>query len=304
MEDRRFYVYIHKRNDTGKVFYVGRGFNQRAYIKHHRNKYWHNIVNKLGYTVEIIIKNLTNEEANNEEIRFIKLYRAIGEAEANMTDGGEGGNGFHWTKEQLLKRSAAYKKKRHPNYGTHKTEEWKKNQSQKMKGKYVGEKSPCYRVPLTEEHKKHISDKIKGEKHYLFGKKRSDEVRHKLSVANTGKSQSEETKLKKSITMSGSKNPRAKRVIDISTGIIYGCIKDAAIALGITWSVCRSYLNGAANNTTTLRMLDSNDNIIEKVIIPDTRLVKIINIETNEIYDSIIDCANKLNIKYILLFID
>ena len=52
-----FYTYIHIRNDTGQIFYVGKGSNTnlRAYSKHGRNVYWNRVVKKSGgYEVKII----------------------------------------------------------------------------------------------------------------------------------------------------------------------------------------------------------------------------------------------------------
>ena len=46
-----FYTYIHTKNTTGEVFYVGKGKQDRFICTHNRNKFWHNIVNKHGYKV-------------------------------------------------------------------------------------------------------------------------------------------------------------------------------------------------------------------------------------------------------------
>ena len=35
-----FYVYIHKRQSDGIVFYVGKGRGKRAYYFHERNDHW------------------------------------------------------------------------------------------------------------------------------------------------------------------------------------------------------------------------------------------------------------------------
>jgi len=50
------YIYLHRRNDTGEVFYVGKGTGKRATETHSRNSHWHNVVNKAGFTAEIIAK--------------------------------------------------------------------------------------------------------------------------------------------------------------------------------------------------------------------------------------------------------
>lgn len=97
-----FYVYIHYRNDTGMPFYVGRGtqnhkgkgyttFYSRAHSWSGRTKRWKRIVNKHGYTIEILMDNLTLDEVNLKEKEFIKLYGKIkdGGILVNYKNGGE-----------------------------------------------------------------------------------------------------------------------------------------------------------------------------------------------------------------------
>lgn len=109
-----YYVYGHYRKDTNLLFYVGKGKNKRAWDKNSRNKYWHHIVNKVGYEVDIIYKNLTEEQAFKNEIALITDLSP----EANFTKGGEG-CGF-----------ASYGFK-----GKHHTKERNEALSKKMKGK-------------------------------------------------------------------------------------------------------------------------------------------------------------------------
>lgn len=93
------YVYIHRRSDNLEIFYIGIGNTKnyyRAYSKNQRNKYWKNIVNKVGYEVEILIDNITWEEAIYEEMLLIS---ELGRKDLNMgflvnlTNGGEGTDG-------------------------------------------------------------------------------------------------------------------------------------------------------------------------------------------------------------------
>ena len=91
------YVYRHIRLDKNQPFYIGIGLSEcnynRAYQKSKtkRSKYWHNIA-KNGYCVEIIMSDITKNEAFEKEIEFIKLY---GRADigtgilCNLTNGGE-----------------------------------------------------------------------------------------------------------------------------------------------------------------------------------------------------------------------
>jgi hypothetical protein len=95
-ENSIFYLYRHIRLDKNEPFYIGIGCQknyQRAYVKKHRNKYWNNIVNSTDYRVEIILDNLTKDEALQKEKEFIALYgrKDLGLGTlVNMTDGGDG----------------------------------------------------------------------------------------------------------------------------------------------------------------------------------------------------------------------
>lgn len=97
-------VYKHIRLDKNEVFYVGIGKTEkRAYSKNYRNKYWHNIINKCDYKIELIYENLTWEEAQYKEIELIKKYGRIdlkSGSLVNMTDGGEGALGYKHTEEK------------------------------------------------------------------------------------------------------------------------------------------------------------------------------------------------------------
>lgn len=90
------YLYIHYRGDNGMPFYVGIGGEdnfKRAKSKRCRNKHWRNIVNKVGYTIEIVFFDIPFALAKLKEIEFILIY---GRQDlktgilVNMTEGGEG----------------------------------------------------------------------------------------------------------------------------------------------------------------------------------------------------------------------
>lgn len=87
-------VYTHSRLSDGVVFYVGIGTPKRPYEGSKRNVYWKNTVKKYAYTITIVHKNLTWEQACAIEIDLIKKYREIsGDKLCNMTDGGDGSLG-------------------------------------------------------------------------------------------------------------------------------------------------------------------------------------------------------------------
>lgn len=104
----KFYIYAHYRNDTGEVFYVGKGEGNRHKSKQGRNPYWENIVKAHGYKVEILQYFDTEEAAFQAEQDLIaELGRKdLGQGLlVNMSDGGEGASGAVRTPEQRQRYS-------------------------------------------------------------------------------------------------------------------------------------------------------------------------------------------------------
>jgi hypothetical protein len=113
------YVYRHIRLDKNEPFYIGIGSDDsgeysRAYIKKERNKYWHHVIKKSNYDVEILLEDLTWEQACEKEKEFIALYgrKDLGLGQlVNMTDGGDGLiNPSEATKDKIAKTLVDYNK--------------------------------------------------------------------------------------------------------------------------------------------------------------------------------------------------
>ena len=79
-------VYIHVRNDSKVVFYVGMGSLARSKTPHGRNAHWQNVAKK-GYTIEIVRDGLTTDEALALEKETIAAYGL--ENLTNYTEGGD-----------------------------------------------------------------------------------------------------------------------------------------------------------------------------------------------------------------------
>ena len=137
-------VYYHRRKDTGEVFYVGIGNNKRPYSKSNRNNYWSNIVNKVGYDVDIIHTDLTWDESSALEIQYIKEFgrKDLGLGNlVNMTNGGDGANSF----SPEIRKRCGHKK------GTKFSKEVCENMSKSFLG-----------IKKSETHRINISKKLKG----------------------------------------------------------------------------------------------------------------------------------------------
>ena len=90
------YVYRHIRLDNNQPFYIGIGSDceyKRANSMKDRNKHWKNIVSSVNYRVEILIDDISWDDACEREKEFILLYgrRDLKSGTlVNLTDGGEG----------------------------------------------------------------------------------------------------------------------------------------------------------------------------------------------------------------------
>ena len=154
-------VYQHTRNDTGAVFYIGIGMNdKRPYSQESRNTHWKNVVGKAGYTVTVLFDDINWSTAVSIE-KYLIRYHGRSDKElgplVNKTDGGEGASGiiisedqkqkisaankgkkftlgYKHTKETLLKMSIANKGKNNPMYGKVVSQETRAKRSEAFKG--------------------------------------------------------------------------------------------------------------------------------------------------------------------------
>ena len=107
-----FYVYLHTRNDTGEIFYVGKGQGRRAYSIRNRNTHWKGIVNLHGRTVRIHSEHLNELSAFECEVNLIQELKSSGCCLVNLTDGGEGVSGRVLTDHEKLMVSMVHSGKK------------------------------------------------------------------------------------------------------------------------------------------------------------------------------------------------
>lgn len=188
------YVYRHIRLDKNIPFYVGIGSDDkgkytRANTSQCRNKHWHNIVNKVGYEVEIILDEITWEDSLKKEVEFIKLYvrKEHGGILVNLTDGGEGNVGYITSDEAKAKQRMQKLGKPSHLKGVKKPQ----HVIDAVRRACTGRPSWNKGIPVPEEQKERqrqsLVGKLAGDKHPNFGKKMPDHVKEKLRIANIGK---------------------------------------------------------------------------------------------------------------------
>lgn len=192
------------------IYRITNLINGKTYIGQHKYKklddsymgsgvYLAKAKNKYGienFKKEILYSRIQYKETADDMERFaIAKERAIGKAEYNIADGGNGGSwkgrqsgmkGKHLSEESRKRMSEARnghkvsektrKKIALANIGKHPTEEVRKKLSASHKGKLH-----------TDEQKKKISDANKGEKNGFYGKKHSGNTKKKLSEIHKGR---------------------------------------------------------------------------------------------------------------------
>ena len=208
---------------SGKV-YIGitcntpkrRWNNGRGYIS---NEYFTSAIKKYGwenFIHEVLVTNLTKEDAENLEILLIKLYKSTDRRYGyNHAKGGETNKGYKLSEET----------------------------KRKLSENHSGEKNPNYGKPRPEEVKKKISESRLGERNWMYGKVYTDEEKRKLSELLKGKPKPPRTKehiehLKKA------NSHRFKPVLCVETGNIYESLRYAERETGILRGTIRKACNG------------------------------------------------------------
>lgn len=127
-----FYVYQHLRLDNNIPFYIGKGCKDRAFRIKRNNKGWNNIVNKVGFKVEIIKYFEDEDQAIKYEHELIDSYRSQGIELVNQTLYSSGGTKWSYTNEVKARQSRGQIGTKRP-----KTQEWCDKVSKANKGRQI-----------------------------------------------------------------------------------------------------------------------------------------------------------------------
>lgn len=146
-QTKRYYVYRYRVYETKEVFYIGKGCGNRykQLGLHNRGRFFMDMFNTHNCEVQILWKNMTEEDAFALEKLLIAYYkRFTNNRLANVCDGGEGASGHHWTEEQKKQIGLRGIGEKNPNYGNHWTEAQKKalREKQQASGRYKGKNNP------------------------------------------------------------------------------------------------------------------------------------------------------------------
>ena len=209
-------IYEIRNTETGKV-YIGQSKNimirwrdhiARLKKQKHDNQYLQNAWNKYGaeaFSFSILETCEPDFDKLNElEIKWIALKNAL-DGKYGYNIASGGGNANPYS-----------------GMDEETFNNLRKAVSERQKKYYQTHSSPNKGTHLSEEARRHLSEINMGEKSPMYGKKRPDHSEH----------------------MSGSGNPRARRVKCIETGEEFGCVKEAAEKYGTDNSNIIKMLSG------------------------------------------------------------
>lgn len=185
-----YYVYIWFIKETNHVFYVGKGKGNRLKDLKSRNQYFLNIYNKYDCDSKIIKTFEDEEKAFEYEIEMICFYRNIKQADANLHEGGLGGDVWKYatqeSKNKFIERMTIVNKERCS------SQEFKKNKSEYMSKKYQNEEERRLQserlreVWLDEELRKRHSEIIKKSQTQKVRDKRANSLKKRVEVSLGG----------------------------------------------------------------------------------------------------------------------
>ncbi|MBP3905742.1 MAG: hypothetical protein J6D12_01360 [Peptostreptococcaceae bacterium] len=159
----KYYIYEWYNIETGEVFYIGKGCNNR-YKDINRNKFFNDYYKTHKCDSRIVVDDLYEKEAFKLEKELIKHYRENTNYRlTNQTDGGEGVS-CPGDKNPMHKSNYTF------------TEEHRKKISEKAKGN-----KRALGLKRSQEVRDKISKSLSGDKHPNYGKPRSEETKKKIS---------------------------------------------------------------------------------------------------------------------------
>jgi hypothetical protein len=247
----KHYLYRHLNKFNLTPFYIGIGTKQkrgyydissefeRAYTDYCRNSIWHNIANKYGYIVEIVIESNNYDFIKKKEKELISLYGRINNNTgilANLTNGGDGLCGWKPTKEARKNMRLSHLGKCIPKETRIKMSKSRKKYLRQNPEKMRGKNHPNYGKEMSEETKEKIGSSQSGEKHHFYGMSHSEETKKKMSISHIGVNHTDEAKEKISKALS-------KSVMNIETGEAYNSLTLASEITGKTISNISMHCN-------------------------------------------------------------
>lgn len=244
-----FYTYFHRRDDTGQVFYVGKGSGRRAWTKSSRSRHWRSNTSKVAYSVEICATWAKESDAFLHEISLLKDFAGVGHPLINQTTGGDGASGLIHTMGTRQRMSTTHKLQHanNPQLALDASKKFKRMWSDlAVKAKIIQQRKDTWLDPLVKARRvaaMHANDMS------LEVKRRRSEAQHKVQSTPESRALQRRSRLL-SLTPGGAK---AKPVTCLSTGDRFDSAADAGRYFGVRPSNISSVCRGEKNHAQGLR---------------------------------------------------
>lgn len=105
VNEDNYYVYLHIKKDNDKIFYVGKGKNNRYRSVSGRNLHWQNTSLKHGWYSRIVQSNLLEEDALELEEFIIDIIGLQNLCNRNYFNGGKSGYNHSLESKQKMSNS-------------------------------------------------------------------------------------------------------------------------------------------------------------------------------------------------------
>ena len=283
MEDKKWCVYKHTNTENGKVYIGITGDDPESRwakgLRYQANAHFTSAIKKYGwdgFNHEVVIDDLTCEEASRKERELIAYYNSANrEYGYNIALGGFGRDSVSDETREKMRQS--HLGARNHNYGKPKTEEQRRKTSESNK-RYWAEHPRPKGFKRPPEFSQKLSASLKGRKCPCEGKKRDRATIEKLIKANS------------------------KAVLCIETGAVYPSAKVAEIETGVNRATISNVCNKKRNRELAggyhwrfATEEDAANNVIKNVA-PSTpsRYKKIRCVETGVVYCSIAEAARQV----------
>lgn len=228
----KVYKYTNLINDKIYIGQTKYSLEERAKkdgINYKGSKYFYRAIQKYGwdkFVPEILKDNLTQEEANEWEEYYIKLFDSINPLIGyNIRSGGNNSELSEEAKQIISEKAKnRYKNKtNNPMYGKSHSDETKK----KMSDIKIGENNPMYGKTLSYESRKKISEHHKGKNNPIYNHVYTEEERKIISRR----------------VLSYADKWR-KKVFCIEDNLTFSSVKDASSYYHVGTSTLSGHLNG------------------------------------------------------------
>jgi hypothetical protein len=193
-----YYTYAHYTLDDKRLFYIGKGKDNRLKKTWGRSLHWKRIVKKHGFFAEILARWKSEEEALEHEKLLILCLKDSHQL-CNLTAGGEGTSGLKMSEESKKKMSDAKKRIMNDEYklkisiGTKLAMQAPEIKKKMFEAKKGFKHSPESKQKMSIFQQTRIRSVESGKKISVskIGKKRSPETIEKIKLAHLGKPKQE-----------------------------------------------------------------------------------------------------------------